>query len=329
MTNTVLILGARGRFGLAAAKAFADAGWRVLAHMRVGGQVPPEVQGDARIHWLQADLYDTTALARLALASSPGVAVVVHALNPAYTNQAWRAEVLPMTEAALALCRTLNATLMVPGNIYNFGAAMPALLREDTPQAALSVKGQIRIGMEAHLRNSGVPSIVIRAGDFFGSGKGTWFDHAIVKDIAKGVFTYPGPLDVATAWAYLPDLARSFVAVAEQRGRLHTFEVLHFGGYSITARQWLEVLTPIAQAQGWVKAGHSVRFKRLPWTVIRLVGLFVKGLAELVEMRYLWQTPHRLDNTRLMALLGTESHTPLALAAAVALKDLGFVASEA
>jgi hypothetical protein len=45
--------------------------------------------------------------------------------------------------------------------------------------------------------------------------------------------------------------------------------------------------------------------------------------AGLVEMRYLWQTPHQLDNTRLLELLGTEPHTPLKTAAATALRDLG------
>ena len=34
--NTVLILGARGRFGLSAARAFANAGWRVLGQTRPG-----------------------------------------------------------------------------------------------------------------------------------------------------------------------------------------------------------------------------------------------------------------------------------------------------
>ena len=38
--NTVLILGARGRFGLATARAFADAGWRVLASMFPWFHVP-------------------------------------------------------------------------------------------------------------------------------------------------------------------------------------------------------------------------------------------------------------------------------------------------
>jgi nucleoside-diphosphate-sugar epimerase len=331
MEQTVLILGARGRFGLAAAKAFADAGWRVVAQRRMGGQVPQEAQHDPRIQWLEVDLFDTAALAQAArqMSAPAGVAVVVHALNPAYTNAAWKAQVLPMTEAALALCRTLKATLMLPGNIYNFGTDMPTVLSEDTPQKARTTKGQIRIAMEEHIRRSGVRSVVIRAGDFFGSGKGTWFDQAIVKDIAKGVFTYPGGLDVATAWAYLPDLARSFVAVAERRAQLKGFAVLHFAGHSITARQWLEALTPLAQAQGWVRQGDSVRYKRLPWALIRLGGLVVPTWASLAEMRYLWDVPHRLDNTRLMALLGAEPHTPLQAAVSTALQDLGHLGNQA
>jgi nucleoside-diphosphate-sugar epimerase len=325
MQETVLILGARGRFGLAAARAFADAGWRVLAHRRPGATVPAEVRGDARIDWLDADLHGTGALAKQALdlADSSGVAIVVHALNPAYTNADWKAQVLPMTEDALQLCKALNATLMLPGNIYNFGATMPAVLHEDSPQVARTIKGQIRIAMEAHIRRSGVRSVVIRAGDFFGSGKGTWFDQAVVKDIAKGVFTYPGALDVPTAWAYLPDLARTFVAVANQRAQLNAFEVLHFAGYSITARQWLEVMTPLARTRGWVKDDDKLRFKRLPWGLIRLGALAVPTWAALVEMRYLWDTPHALNNKKLKALIGAEPHTPLELAACDALSGLG------
>lgn len=325
MQQTVLILGARGRLGLACARAFADAGWRVLAHMRTGAPLPPEASGETRIHWLAHDVHDTAALAEAARALAPdrGVAVVVHALNPAYTDAAWKAQALTMTESALALCRALQATLMLPGNVYNFGAGMPELLREDTPQAAHTIKGRIRIGMEEQIRRSGVRSIVIRAGDFFGAGKGSWFDQAIVKNIHKGIFSYPGALDVATAWAYLPDLARTFVAVAQQRARLGSFAVLHFAGHRLTARQWLEVLTPIARAQGWIRGDEMLRYQRLPWALIRLGGWLRPTWASLAEMRYLWEVPHRLDNARLTALLGAEPHTPLEQAATGALAELG------
>ncbi|MFZ2309759.1 MAG: NAD-dependent epimerase/dehydratase family protein [Rhodoferax sp.] len=318
-TNTVLILGARGRFGLAAVRAFAAAGWRVLGQMRPGTETP----ADASIEWLPIDLHDTAALTQAA----QGASVVVHALNPAYTNAAWQTQAPALLEASIDLCRALDATLMLPGNIYNFGATMPPVLREGTPQAASTIKGQVRIAMEARLQQSGVRGIVIRAGDFFGSGRGTWFDLSIAKDLRKGVLTYPGPKGVSTSWAYLPDLARTFVAVAERRAQLQPFEVFHFAGHVLTGQRWLDLLTPVARAQGWVRPDAQLRWAGMPWGLIRLGGWLVPTWAALLEMRYLWNTPHALAHDKLCALIGTEPHTPLAQAVEQSLADLGLLGS--
>ena len=45
-------------------------------------------------------------------------------------------------------------------------------------------------------------------------------------------------------------------------------------------------------------------------------------VAALAAMRYLWSTPHRLDNTRLRAVIGEEPHTPFDQAVRQALADL-------
>ena len=50
MTNTVLVLGARGRLGGAVAQAFAAAGWRVLAQRRAGGAAQPVALGADGFH---------------------------------------------------------------------------------------------------------------------------------------------------------------------------------------------------------------------------------------------------------------------------------------
>lgn len=321
MSSTVLILGARGRFGLAAARAFADAGWRVLAQVRPGAPLPAEAVTDRRMEWLPADLLDIAAVARAA----QGACVVVHALNPPYTHKAWQALALPMTEAAIDISRALHATLMFMGNIYNFGVDMPAILAQDTPQRAQTVMGQIRIAIEGQIRRSGVRAIVIRAGNFFGSGKGSWFDQAIVKDIQKGKFSYPGHKDVATAWAYLPDLARAFALIAARRDQLGTFETFHFAGHTLTGQQWLDAMEPIGRAQGWIKSDAKLRYSQVPWPLLRMGALFVPTWAALLEMRYLWDTAHALDNRKLVALLGAEPRTALPQAAALALQDLGFI----
>lgn len=333
MQETVLILGARGRFGLATARAFCEAGWRVVCQTRPGAQVPAEVANDARLQWLGADLQDVQDLQAIA-AAAKGASVVVHALNPAYTDKAWRAQVLPMMDSAIAVADSLGATLMLPGNVYNFGAEMPGVLHEQTPQVAATVKGQIRAEMEQRLQRAAeneagknLRSIVIRAGDFFGSGRGTWFDSTLVKNIRKGVFAYPGPRDVPTPWAYLPDLARTFVAVATQRAKVPPFEVFHFAGRQVTAQQWLDTLKPVAIAQGWVKPGSQLKFNGLPWSIIRLGALVNPTWRALLEMRYLWETPHVLANGKLTALIGPEPHTALPQAVRLALADLGLMNS--
>ena len=82
----------------------------------------------------------------------------------------------------------------------------------------------------------------------------------------------------------------------------------------------------IALAQGWVQPGPALKMAQMPWPVIRIGALVVHTWAALLEMRYLWQTPHALANDKLTALIGAEPHTPLTAAALATLVDLGLVA---
>lgn len=318
----VLILGARGRLGLAATRAFAQAGWQVRAQVRPGA-TGPAVPG---VQWMAAAPGDTPTLA----AQAQGAQVVVHALNPAYTHKAWREEAPSLMDAAVEVTRALGATLMLPGSVYNYGHEMPPVLREDTPQAAMDFKGRLRIGLEQRLqaatRDGDMRAVVLRAGDFFGSGAGSWLDQAIAKDLARGRVIWPGPLDVSRPWAYLPDLARTLVRVAEERHRLQAFDTLHFAGQQVTAQQWVDVLAAVAAEQGWVPDAGKVRVDRLPWPLLRIAGMVMPTYAALADMRYLWSTPHRLDNTRLVALIGSEPHTTFEQAVRRALHDLGLLA---
>lgn len=321
-----LVLGARGRFGEAAVRAFAQSGWTVVAQARRGA---PE-DAPAGVAWLQDDVQDTAALA----AAASGASVVVHALNPAYTG--WTTQAMPLLDAAMRTAQALGARLMMPGNVYNFGAGMPAVVHEGTLQRAESRKGQVRIAMEQHLaqaaRSGRVRSVVLRAGEFFGSGRGSWFDRALVKNIHRGRMTWPGAKDVRIAWAYVPDLAQAFVRVAERElndAVLAPFDTLHFSGHSLGASDWLAQLSPVAHQERWIGDDEDIHCGTLPWRLIRLGASVVPMWRELVEMQYLWDTPHALSGERLARLIGAEPHTPLPLAACQALQALGKVGPRA
>lgn len=310
---TVLILGANGRLGAAAAAAFANAGWGVLAQVRRAPAVT-----DPRIQSLALPLSDTAGLA----AAAAGASTVVHAINPPYTR--WAAEALPLARLGMDLAKRLGADFLLPGNVYGFGSAMPPRLQADTPERPDTRKGRIRVTLEGEMRAraaQGLRSGVLRAGDFFGGGPGSWFDLVIAKSARAGKLAYPGLLDVPHAWAYLPDLAEAFVTVAT-RGLPAGFTHLPFEGYTLTGRTLLAALEDAAPAAGIPTPPGGWKHGGVPWPLLRIGGLVVPMWRELAEMRYLWERPHALDGSALRAFAGPVPTTPLAEALVASLRAL-------
>ena len=312
--STVLVLGANGRFGQAAAHAFAAGGWRVLAQVRRSPAQP--LPAGARA--VNVPLEEPAVLA----AAAAGARAVVYAVNPAYTR--WSEEALPLARLGMDVAQHLGATFMLPGNVYNFGQQMPPLLSEDTPQRPSTEKGRQRQALEGEMAARcarGLRAAVIRAGDFFGTGTGSWLDLVIARDIARGRLAYPGPLHVPHAWAYLPDLARAFVAVAGQDAP-PAFRSLHFAGHTLTGAEWLDALERAARVVG-VGPARGFKRSRMPWWPLRLAAPLWPMGRELVRMSYLWRVPHALDGGALQRAVGPLPSTPIDNALAASLRCLG------
>src|SRR5262249_36419140 len=186
MKGRIIVLGGAGRLGRAAAQAFKSAGWQVASLVRgssAGGAAPgTEI--------IEVDARDGESV----MVATSGADVVLHALNVPYTD--WARLALPLADTAIAAARESGATLGFPGNLYNYGAGMPARIDDRAPMDPTSRKGAIRVAIETRLREAaedGLRTIVLRAGDYFGGeGGGSWFDRMIVKGITAGRLTYPG-----------------------------------------------------------------------------------------------------------------------------------------
>jgi nucleoside-diphosphate-sugar epimerase len=311
MKGRVLVLGAAGRFGYAAAEAFRSAGWKVTSLVRPGtAQRAPH--GTKVVETIDR---------LVAIEAARGVDVVLHALNPPLKT--WRRMALPHAYAAIEAAETVGATLIFPGNLYNYGKRMPGVIDETTPMQPTSRKGDIRVEVEQRLREAadrGVRTIILRAGDFFGSGRGSWFDLVLAKDIARAEVTYPGPPDVVHEWAYVPDLAAATVRLAAVRDRLGPFETFGFPGHAVTGREFVGA---IAKAIG--RQSHDIRLRRMSWWLVHLLSPVMPLPRELSEMAYLWKVPHRIAGGKLKAAIGEVPHTPLDTAVARALRALGAV----
>ncbi|HEM7902420.1 NAD-dependent epimerase/dehydratase family protein [Burkholderia orbicola] len=310
-----LVLGASGGIGGEVARQLRDAGWQVRALKR--GLDAEVVERDG-IAWVRGDALDRDAVVRAAR----GCSVIVHAVNPpGYRN--WATQVLPMIDNTIAAARAAQATVVLPGTVYNFGADAFPVLREDAPQHPATRKGAIRVELERRLQDAsahGVPAIVVRAGDFFGPQLGnSWFSQGLVK-AGRPVAAISVPSrGVGHQWSYVPDVARVMVELIERRETLEPFARFHLGGH------WDEDGMQMALAVQRVAQRHGMRpaLRDFPWWLVYVAAPFVTTLRELLEMRYLWREPIRMDNARVTAVLGREPVTPLDTAVEATLAGLG------
>jgi len=314
--RTALVLGATGGIGGEVAKLLLTRGWKVRA-MHRNPDVLPAACKTSGLRWLRGDAMSASDVTKAA----SDVSVIIHAVNPpGYRN--WGKLVLPMLDNTIAAAQANGALIVLPGTVYNFGPDVLPDVREDSPQVPATAKGKIRAEMERRLRvaaSAGCQVMIVRAGDFFGpSAANNWFSQALVKPGRPvTTITYPGASGIGHQWAYLPDVAETMVRLLERSADLEAFAVFHMEGH------WDADGTQMIDAIRTNVGNPAVKVTRMPWRLMRLLSPFVPLFRELVEMRYLWNTPVRMDNRRLMSVLGTEPHTPLHAATQATLLGLG------
>lgn len=314
MRNTVTILGINGHVGHAAAVAFAEAGWTVRGMGRSNRHPIPGVEfvkGDA----------ESVEDMKAAIGESE---VVFDGLNLPY-HQWDHGRMEGQKARVIAALGRAGKTLLFPGNIYNY-AASARVVAPETPQVPHTARGAIRVRTEKLLRDAAARGdcrvVVLRAGDFFGPGSSfDWFDQLILREASKGRLAQVSAPGIGHSWAYLPDLGRAIVKLAEIRDTLGAFENFHFAGHWATGAELVAAIEKAA----------PVKLKVLPppVTLLRLMGLANPIMREIVKMRYLWENEMELVDPRLDAILGPDFRTPFDEAVAASVEPFFSVGSKA
>lgn len=314
--KTALVLGASGGVGGTVAATLARRGWTVRALVRDPAKAAANWKSlAASPDWIEGD----AMVERDVVAAAAGADAIVHAVNPpGYRN--WEKLVLPMVANTIAAARAAGgARIVLPGTIYNFDPEQVAVIDSESPQQPRSRKGAIRVRLEKMLEEAApeVPSLIVRAGDFFGPQvRSSWFTQCLVtpgKPVRRLLDPAKGR---GHSWAYLPDLAETMVRLMEVEDRLEAFECVQFEGYhDADGTALIEAIRRVV--------GHDVPVRAFPWWLMRLAAPFGGFPREVIEIEPYWRHPVRLDNSRIRALLGREPRTPLDGAVAITLAALG------
>ena len=132
MSSRILILGAAGRLGYAAAGAFRDAGWTVASQVRPGAaaRAPPGHRNSSR---------STRSTMPRSAEAAHGADVVLHALNPPYPD--WSRHALPLAYSAITAAETGGRDAALSRQSLQLRLAAAAGDRRDDADAADLAQG--------------------------------------------------------------------------------------------------------------------------------------------------------------------------------------------
>lgn len=290
----VVVLGVTGGLGRAAARELAARGLPVRGVARHAPADP-----DDGVIYVQADAESGTGLDE----ACAGAAVIVHALNPPYDQ--WPERFPPINRAVIAAAERAGAKLVFVDNLYAYGP-QDAPLTEDTPRAATSGKGRVRIGLEGKLlaaADRGLRVTVARFSDYFGPWGRSAISALVLDPAREGKpIRWPGSLDVPHTLHYLPDAARGLAVLAlDERA---------------DGKVWHVPALPAPTGRAFAAAVNAalpapVKVKRLSPATLRVGALFSKDAREMLELSYQWTGPFVADGSRFEATFGPLELTPL------------------
>jgi nucleoside-diphosphate-sugar epimerase len=229
-----------------------------------------------------------------------GAAVVYHCVNPIYT--AWPKLLLPLTHGILEGASRAGAHLVALDNLYMYGRAPGGVMREDSPVAPCSRKGELRARAADEMfaaRDRGDLAVTIgRASDFFGPGAtlaAVFGDRFWPRAFAGKPGEVFGDPDQPHSYSYVPDVADALVTLgtdARARNQLWHLPVN-------PAEPTRTTIARVGRALGTDLGATSV-----PRWLMRSAGVFMPVLREVAEMMYQWQVPFVLDDSRYRATFG-------------------------
>ena len=231
-------------------------------------------------------------------AAAAGIDTLVYLVGVDYTKFELHPELMRKTLDG-AIAAGVKKIVLI-GTVYPYGRAQSRPLREDHPRAPHTFKGQMRKAQEDLLlqaHDAGqIRATVLRLADFYGPGVEASLLHgAATAAVRGGTADMVGPIDVAHEFCFVPDVGPVVAKLIDTPAAFG--KIWHFAGAGVTSQSALA-------AEMERQTGKKLKRRVAGKTMLRLIGLFVPFMRELVEMNYLQTDPLIMDDSALQELLG-------------------------
>lgn len=287
MTNELhVVLGATGGAGHAIAEALRASGRETRAVSRRSAEHPADIE--------------TADGARTAV---QGAAVVYMAAQPPYTE--WSERFPAMLTHVIDATAEAGAKFVMVDNLYGYGPVSEPIT-ETTPDLAADEKGIVRRRMTSMLmeaqRTGRVRVTIGRSSDYFGprADNSGITALAILRATAAKKPRWLGRLDMRHSAAYLPDVARALIVLADSdRADGAIWHLPH--APALTGKEFVRLVSP----------GGGLAPATVSKTMLRVAAPFHAISRETLPLIHQWDRPFVVDDSKFRQTFGPFQNTPI------------------
>jgi nucleoside-diphosphate-sugar epimerase len=285
------ILGANGVIGKEVSKHLP----RFTSQIRQVGRNPQKVNASDEL--VKADLlnYQQTE------AAVKGSEIVYLVAGLKYETKVWQRDWPIVMRNTIEACKKHSSKLVFFDNVYSYGH-VDGVMTENTPFNPNSKKGEVRAKIATMLldetKTGNITSLIVRAADFYGPGALLSMIHASVNERLKAgkAAQWLGDPKRIHTFTYTPDAGKTTAILGNSEAAFNQTWHALTNADKITGEDYVRTANEILN-----NAGKKIQ--ALPKWGVRLLGVFVPVLSELVEMMYQFENDYIFDSSKVQAFL--------------------------
>ena len=295
----VALFGAAGAVGHAVAPELARRGIPIRVVGRNRARLESEFGGLPGVEIFDADVSDL----RSAGAAARGVDTIIYCVGLPYPSHHLHPVLMRTTLEAAATMQVKR--LVLPSSVYSYGVPRASRVPETHSREPQTRKGAYRkeqedLVLEAHKKGN-LAGLIVRLPDFYGPHADIGLANPIFRAALAGkTANWVGPDNTPHEFVYMPDAGP---VIVELLTRADCYgEAWNFAGPGEI--NVMDFITRVYRA-----VGRSPKYRAAGRGLLKLMGYFNPTIREVVEMLYLQETPVILDDSKLVAKLGSVHKT--------------------
>lgn len=280
------ILGASGAIGTELAKALKN----YTNDIRLVSRNPKKINDTDTL--LSANLTEREEVFRAIKGSS----IVYLIVGFEYNINVWKKHWQALMSNVIDACIENKAKLVFFDSVYMIGGDNVKHITEESPFSPTSKKGEIRMLLNkmilTAIETRNLKAIIARAPDFYGAVKDRSmpteliYKNLIAGKKAQWLFN----AKVKHSFIYVPDAGKATALLGNTEAAYNQIWNLPTDKNSLTGEEWIQLFAK--------EMGTSDKYQLIPAWMVWLVGIFVRFMKEIYEMRYQFDRDYFLDSSK-------------------------------